>query len=211
MTRLQGKVAWISGGTTGIATLSPNRPELLELFYGVARAGAAQVPLNAFLKGEFLRHQLSQSRASVLITDAPGRQALESIRSELPDLKTVVMLSDAAGDEVPYAALLQAGATPPEVSLTAADTMSIVYTSGTTGLPKGCIASHGYYCRSSDIIGNALEVTDDDIEFSGLPCSIPVGGSSGSRCHCCSESPPTSSRTSAPVATSRMPPSAGRR
>jgi carnitine-CoA ligase len=53
--------------------------------------------------------------------------------------------------------------------VTAGDVMSIVYTSGTTGLPKGCIASHGYYCRSGDIIGTALEVNEDDVEFSGLP------------------------------------------
>ena len=152
-----------------VATLSPNRIELLELFYGLAKAGAAQVPLNAFLKGEFLRHQLAQSRARVLIMDASGREALEPIRSQLPELERVVMLDDAAGDELAYAALSEAGETPPDLQLTAADTMSIVYTSGTTGLPKGCVASHGYYCRSGDVIGTALEVGDDDVEFSGLP------------------------------------------
>jgi len=152
-----------------VATLAPNRVELLELFYGLAKTGAAQVPLNAFLKGEFLRHQLAQSRASVLITDAAGRDAVAPLRADLPDLKTVVMLDDADGDEVPYASLSDAGSTPPDVTLTAADTMSIVYTSGTTGLPKGCIASHGYYCRSGDVIGSALELTDDDVLFAGLP------------------------------------------
>jgi crotonobetaine/carnitine-CoA ligase len=152
-----------------VATLAPNRVELLELFYGLAKSGAAQVPLNAFLKGEFLRHQLAQSRASVLITDAAGREAVASLRADLPDLKTIVMLDGADGDEVPYAALGDAGDTPPDVTLTAADTMSVVYTSGTTGLPKGCVASHGYYCRSGDIIGSALEVTDEDVLFAGLP------------------------------------------
>src|ERR1700752_1037631 len=89
-----------------VATLAPNRTELLELFYGVAKTGAAQVPLNAYLKGEFLRHQLRQSRSNVLITDAAGRDAVAPLRSELPDLRTVVMLDDAEGDEIPYAALL---------------------------------------------------------------------------------------------------------
>jgi len=152
-----------------VATLAPNRVELLELFYGLARTGAAQVPLNAFLKGDFLRHQLAQSRASVLITDAAGRDAVAPLRADLPELKRIVMLDEPEGAEVPYATLSQAGSTPPDVTLTAADTMSIVYTSGTTGLPKGCVASHGYYCRSGDIIGTALEIDDDDVLFAGLP------------------------------------------
>jgi crotonobetaine/carnitine-CoA ligase len=152
-----------------VALLAPNRTELLELFYGVAKTGAAQVPLNAYLKGDFLLHQLRQSRSSVLVTDAAGRDALAPLRSELPDLRTVVMLDDATGDEVPYSTLFDSGDAPRDVEVSPADTMSILYTSGTTGLPKGCVASHGYYCRSGELIGAALEVTEDDILFAGLP------------------------------------------
>jgi crotonobetaine/carnitine-CoA ligase len=152
-----------------IAMLAPNRIELLELFYGAAKTGAAQVPLNAYLKGEFLIHQLRQSRSGILVTDAAGREAVTPLRSQLPDLRAVIMLDEAEGDEIPYASLFDHGDTPPQVELTAADTMSILYTSGTTGLPKGCIASHGYYCRSGELIGAALEVTKDDILFAGLP------------------------------------------
>lgn len=152
-----------------VAMLSPNRTELLELFYGVAKTGAAQVPLNAYLKGDFLLHQLRQSRSRVLVTDASGREAVALLRSELPDLETVVMLDEAEGEEIPYAALLDSGETPPLIEVTAADTMSILYTSGTTGLPKGCVASHGYYCRSGGLLGQGLEVTDGDVLFAGLP------------------------------------------
>src|SRR5437879_1912252 len=55
-----------------VAVLTPNRIEVLEMFYGLARLGAIQVPLNAFLKGAFLRHQLAHSRASVLVGDPAG-------------------------------------------------------------------------------------------------------------------------------------------
>ena len=152
-----------------VAALAPNRPELLELFYGVAKTGAAQVPLNAYLKGEFLLHQLRQSRSGVLVTDAAGRNALAPIRSELPELRAVVVLDDAADDEIPYASLRDHGGQAPGVALTPADTMSILYTSGTTGLPKGCVASHGYYCRSARLIGEALEIGPEDVLFAGLP------------------------------------------
>lgn len=151
-----------------VATLAPNRIELLELYYGVAKTGAAQVPLNAFLKGEFLRHQLVVSRASVLITDAAGLAALAPFRDTLGELKTIVTFDDLA-DGVPYGELLVSGDTRPDVTVTTDDIMSIVFTSGTTGLPKGCVAPHGYYCRSADVIGSALEVTRDDVMFAGLP------------------------------------------
>ncbi len=152
-----------------LAMLAPNRIELLELFYGAAKTGAAQVPLNAYLKGEFLLHQPRQSRSGVLITDAAGREAVASLRSQLPDLRAVIMLDEAQDDEVPYSSLFDHGDTPPPVELSAADTMSILYTSGTTGLPKGCVATHGYYCRSGELIGAALEVTENDVLFAGLP------------------------------------------
>ncbi|HEX9833484.1 MAG TPA: AMP-binding protein, partial [Mycobacterium sp.] len=152
-----------------VATLAPNRPELLELFYGVAKSGAAQVPLNAYLKGEFLLHQLRQSRSRVLVTDAAGRAALAPVRTQLPELQTVIMLDAAEGDEVPYAAVRDHDGPVPELSLSPADTMSILYTSGTTGLPKGCVASHGYYIRSGRLIGEALEIDETDVLLAGLP------------------------------------------
>ena len=152
-----------------VATLAPNRSEILELFYGVAKSGAAQVPLNAFLKGEFLLHQLRQCRARMLVTDAAGREAIAPLRDALPEMRVIVMLDEAAGDEQPYGSLLEDGKAPPEVDVTAADTMSIMYTSGTTGLPKGCVCSHGYYCRSGEVIGRALEIGDHDVLFSALP------------------------------------------
>jgi crotonobetaine/carnitine-CoA ligase len=152
-----------------VAILAPNRIELLELFYGVAKTGAAQVPLNAYIKGEFLAHQLRQSQSSMLVTDAAGREALAPLRDQLPELRAVVMLDDAEGNEIAYSSLATCGGSAPRVQINPDDIMSILYTSGTTGLPKGCVASHGYYCRSAELIGKALEVTEDDVLFAGLP------------------------------------------
>jgi crotonobetaine/carnitine-CoA ligase len=112
-----------------VAVLAPNRTELLELFYGVAKTGAAQVPLNAYLKGEFLLHQLRQSRSGFLVTDAAGREAVAPLRSQLPDLRAVILLDDAEDGEIAYASLFDHGYTPPSVELTAADMMSVLYTS----------------------------------------------------------------------------------
>jgi crotonobetaine/carnitine-CoA ligase len=49
-----------------VAIIASNRMEMVELFFAVAKLGAVQVPLNAFLKGEFLRYQLEDSQAETL-------------------------------------------------------------------------------------------------------------------------------------------------
>src|ERR1051325_8950392 len=66
--------AGVSAGDR-VAVISANRMEMLELFFACAKAGAAMVPLNVFLKGEFLRYQLRDSRAQTLVVDGPGLES----------------------------------------------------------------------------------------------------------------------------------------
>jgi crotonobetaine/carnitine-CoA ligase len=159
-----------------VAVLTPNRVEVLEMLFGLAKLGAIQVPLNAFLKGAFLRHQLAHSRASVLVVDAAGAAAAEPLIAELPDLRLVVLLdpstpfSTADGVEVlSYAEVADAGGPPPAVEINPGDTMSIVFTSGTTGLPKGCVLSHGYYTRSGWTSAYGLQLSEQDSIYAPLP------------------------------------------
>jgi crotonobetaine/carnitine-CoA ligase len=159
-----------------VALLTPNRPEVVELFFGLAKLGAIQVPLNAALKGEFLRYQLDQSQASVIVVDADGVAALAPVADELPDLRLCVLLDgdyDGAGlggiAQTGYAEFARDTAAPPAVSVDAAATMTIMYTSGTTGLPKGCLLSHGYYQRAARAVGRGVEMTEQDVLFTTLP------------------------------------------
>src|SRR4029453_7186239 len=97
-----------------VALLMPNRIEFIETYFALAKLGAIQVPLNAFLKGDFLRHQLANSRSSVLITDGPGYAAVQPLRAELPDLRLVASL-DPANDAIPFEQLCGVHCTPPDV------------------------------------------------------------------------------------------------
>lgn len=159
-----------------IAVLSPNRIEVLELFFGLAKLGAIQVPINVFLKGEFLRYQLAHSRASVLVVDEAGWAAIEPLCTALPDVRFVVHLDASALPQHEfrpisqvYRDVIDTDEAPPHVEVNLADTMSIVYTSGTTGLPKGCILSHGYYARAGRVVANALELTSSDVLYTAMP------------------------------------------
>ena len=158
-----------------VAILCANRVEMLELFFAVAKLGAIQVPLNAYLKGEFLRYQLADSRASALVVDASGHAAVAPLLADLPGLRLLVLLDEPAIDtaapqiEVRRYTELPVSSPAPVVEIAPTDLMSIVYTSGTTGNPKGCMLSHGYYTRAATLSGQMQELTVDDVLLTALP------------------------------------------
>ena len=96
-----------------------------------------------YLRGEFLRSQLEDAGATVLIADAAGATTTAPLLDRT-GIHTVVHLDampeGAAG--VAYCDL--DGDPPPDIEVGPGDILSIIYTSGTTGMPKGCMLSHGY-------------------------------------------------------------------
>jgi crotonobetaine/carnitine-CoA ligase len=156
-----------------VAFIAPNRPEVLELVFAVARLGAIQVPLNYFLKGAFLRHQLAQSGASVLVCDRPGFEAALPLLGETA-VEHVVLL-DGLGPDAPtelteYAELrVSASDGAPAPKIEARDPFAIIYTSGTTGMPKGCVLPHGSFVASTRAFREAGWIVDGDRIFTAFP------------------------------------------
>src|SRR5204863_6949335 len=93
----------------------------------------------------------------------------------LAELRLLVLLDDTTpalctpSMQVRRYAELALDAVPPRVELKPTDLMSIVYTSGTTGQPKGCMLSHGYYARVGRVMGEANEYRPDDVLMTALP------------------------------------------
>jgi carnitine-CoA ligase len=158
-----------------VAVLLRNRIEMVELYFALARAGAVQVPINAFLKGEFLRYQLNDSGASVLLTDAAGHAAVTELQAP-PNALTTIIRIDRTEEEnrngvkvIGYHARVE-GAGPPEaVEVEASALAAIMYTSGTTGYPKGCMLSHAYYLQSGAQVIKAAVLRADDSIFCVMP------------------------------------------
>ncbi|HVW32375.1 MAG TPA: AMP-binding protein, partial [Acidimicrobiia bacterium] len=163
-----------------VAFLVPNRMERIDLFFACARRGAVQVPLNTFLKGEFLRHQLADSGAVTAVVDGPGLAAVAPLLPELPELRRLVLLDDGPGPEVPpgckapdcipYAALAAAAEAPGAGTTRAPrpgpdDLAAIVYTSGTTGPSKGCMFTQGYFVHTGAGMRVLLDLQPEDVYF----------------------------------------------
>jgi crotonobetaine/carnitine-CoA ligase len=121
--------------------------ELVVLFFACFKVGGVFVPLNIYLKGHFLDYQLRDSGISVLVVDDAGLDASLGVLDHT-DVKRLVLVGkvDAARAKkvVPYADLVAStGPVPGEVRRPR-ELAAILYTSGTTGAPKGCMLPEGY-------------------------------------------------------------------
>jgi len=135
-----------------VATVLPNSLELLESYWAIVKIGAVIVPLSQLLRGKGLLNLLRDSDTSTVITNSSVVSELNSIKSELTDIPTnrYISTDDAEGYQS-YAALTEAASSdePPNVKITDDDLFNIIYSSGTTGLPKGIVHTHyvrGMYC-----------------------------------------------------------------
>jgi len=144
-----------------VAVMAPNIPELLEAHYGVPLAGAVLNALNTRLDAPTIAYILAHGETKVLITDTEFAPVIKAALAQLDRAVDVVDIVDpAAGGErlgaLDYEALLEQGA-PDFVPYHPADewqAISLNYTSGTTGEPKGVVYHHrGAYLNA---IGNAL-------------------------------------------------------
>lgn len=132
-----------------VATVLGNSREALELLWAVPAVGAALVPLSPLLMPAGLASLLRDSDARCLVSQRSMLPTLETMRSELAPLLPgrVLLIDGASGDFGDYRALTaaQRDTFAPE-SCHPDDLFNIMYTSGTTGLPKGIMHSH--YVRS---------------------------------------------------------------
>jgi crotonobetaine/carnitine-CoA ligase len=155
-----------------VAVNLPNRIEYIVLIYAIAKAGAIQVPLNTYLRGDFLRHQLMQTTPKVYIGDTA---ALEMLRPLLPDLGEqpgIVLVGDGAAKELdvlPYTQLETSTAELAPVAIDPNDVCAIIYTSGTTGPSKGCTITHGYYCNLINVFIDFGWYEKGDVIFGANP------------------------------------------
>ena len=135
-----------------VAIAMVNLPEWPAAFFAVVALGAIAVPLNAWWTGAELEFGLADSGAKLLICDSPRWQRIGPHRAGLPALKHVLVsraeeappgterLEDLIGPPPAWSGL--PGSDLPDVSIDPDEPATILYTSGTTGRPKGALGTH---------------------------------------------------------------------
>ena len=154
-----------------VAVQLPNIPQFLIAYFGVLKAGGIVVPLNVLYKPPEVAFHLGHSSARAFITWA-GVLADAAAGAAQAGVSQVyaVGLPDGAGGALPFERLLAAPADRrPLPDTTMADTAVIMYTSGTTGRPKGAELTHMQLYMNADIPGRLFEVRPDDVVITALP------------------------------------------
>jgi crotonobetaine/carnitine-CoA ligase len=167
--RLAGGLASLGVGRTDrVAVLMPNCTEMVQALFAIANLGAIQVPLNYWIRGEYLRYQLNDCGARVLIADQAGYETAKPLLAATGIEHVVLTGGEAAPAGFRYADLLTAAPAGP-VTVTPGDVMSISYTSGTTAEPKGCMLSHGYYTQVGRCYQERGWLIPGDREYTAFP------------------------------------------
>jgi crotonobetaine/carnitine-CoA ligase len=156
-----------------VGTVLDNNVDAILCWFAINKLGAISVPVNTAYKGEFLRHQLDDCGAQLLIAEADYAERIAEVEAGLPHATRllqrggslvkaqrlqVIALADAFGSAEAL----------PDVNRPE-DLAMFIYTAGTTGPSKGCMISHNYVCNLGRQVVLMEGRTMDDCNWTALP------------------------------------------
>jgi long-chain acyl-CoA synthetase len=160
----------------------PNLPHFLIAYFGILKNGSIVVPLNVLLKAPEVEYHLSDSEAAALITWAGfAAEAGKGAANAGIDRVYVVDTSGLGEPSIgqPFERLVKEPTGPAPFEPTdPGDTAAIVYTSGTTGRPKGAELTHFQLLMNADTPGRVFGIQPDDVVLVVLPLFHVFGMSS---------------------------------
>lgn len=155
-----------------VAVMLMNRPEYLHLWFGLNKIGASMVPINVDFTVYETQYLLDHSESVMAITDSAHFDIVDLARKDCPGIQSMIVLDTPSAPPgcVLFSDLLRHGQAPQETpTISCDDEAAVLYTSGTTGRPKGCLVNQYYYLNLGAMYVREHMVGDKDVILTPLP------------------------------------------
>jgi benzoate-CoA ligase len=155
----------------------PDCPEFAYSFFGALKIGAVPIPSNPWMQASDYEYLLKDSRARVVIVHESSLPELESVWDHSRYLKRALVVGSPAGKSLSFSSLLAKASDRLEAEPTSKDDVAMwVYTSGSTGSPKGAVHLHHDMITITDLfVKPVLGMRENDITFSASKLFFSYG------------------------------------
>lgn len=142
-----------------VAILMSNHLEFITAYWALNFVGAPVVPINPLLKKPEINHILQDSKAVAIITTSPFARLIHTLKEQLPDLRNIIVVGEkSAQDQIDYRKLLSFKPDLSRPPLEENDVSACLFTSGTTGKPKGVMLTHKNLVFDTEAVTKAIGV-----------------------------------------------------
>lgn len=154
-----------------VAVMLPNRLEFLDVWFGCALVGAVLVPVNTALKGDGLRYVLEHSESRLIVTVPGLTDEIDGAVGAAAGPAVRVVCGEEQGSWLSFDALVAAAGTAVvRATVVPDDIASVLYTSGTTGMPKGVMNGHDAFVTTGHVFArDYVRMRSDDVLYTTLP------------------------------------------